>query len=96
MEVTITAAGYGALGGQVMETLPDGFSYLSSSLSGVEEVVAVVDQAVTFTLLGDETDHIHVYCYCLQHEDRAYSFSGVLRNENLQLNRPVGSAFTAS
>ena len=85
VEVTITAAGYGALG-QVMETLPDGFSYLSSSLSGVE----VVGQTITFTLLA-ETEF--TYTVTASSIDRAYSFSGVLRNENL-VERPVGGFYS--
>ena len=83
VEVTITAAGYGGLG-QVVETLPDGFSYLSSSLSGVE----VVGQTVTFTLLG-ETDF--TYTVTASSIDRTYSFSGVSRNSN-SVEKPVGGS----
>ena len=51
LEVTITAMGYGGLG-QVVETLPAGFSYQGSDLS--EFAVAVEGQTIAFTLLADE------------------------------------------
>ena len=90
VEVTITATGYGTLGGQVVETLPDGFSYVGSDLD--EEAVAVVGQAVTFTLLG--TGPItFTYTVTASSEEGTYSFSGVLRNEDSQ-EQPVGSAST--
>ena len=46
LEVTITTTGYGALG-QVVETLPTGFSY-----EGSETAASVDGQTVAFTLLG--------------------------------------------
>ena len=49
--VTIAAAGYGSLGA-VTETLPAGFSYVSSSLTEEGEVTEVDDQTVRFTLQG--------------------------------------------
>ena len=49
--VTITAAGYGSLGA-VTETLPAGFSYVSSSLTEEGEVTEVDDRTVRFTLQG--------------------------------------------
>ena len=48
--VTIAAANYGSFG-RVTETLPAGFSYVSSSLDAEE--VRVTGQAVRFTLQGD-------------------------------------------
>jgi hypothetical protein len=51
VEVTITAAGYGSLGA-VTETLPAGFSYESSSLTGEGEVDEVDAQTVRFILQG--------------------------------------------
>ena len=50
--VTINASDYGAAG-FVAETLPEGFSYASSSLS--DGSVRVSGQVVTFTLLGDDS-----------------------------------------
>ena len=90
VEVTITAAGYGALGGQVVETLPDGFSYVGSDLA--EEAVAVADQEVTFTLFGTGPTTF-TYTVTASSEEGEYSFSGVLRNEDSE-EQPVGGAST--
>ena len=73
LTVTITATGYGALG-QVVETLPTGFSYVSST----PQVVAVVEgQIVIFTLLGDDTV---TYTVTAPTEEGTYSFAGVLKD----------------
>ena len=76
MEVTITAAGYGGLG-QVVETLPAGFSYLGSDLS--EFAVAVKGQTVAFTLLADER---FTYRVTAPSATGVYSFAGILRDVN--------------
>ena len=76
LEVTITAAGYGGLG-QVVETLPAGFSYQGSDLS--EFAVAVEDQTVAFTLLADER---FTYRVTAPSATGVYSFSGILRDVN--------------
>ena len=76
LEVTITAAGYGGLG-QVVETLPAGFSYQGSDLS--EFAVAVEGQTVAFTLLGDDR---FTYRVAAPSATGVYSFSGVLRDVN--------------
>ena len=76
LEVTITAAGYGGFG-QVVETLPAGFSYQGSDLS--EAAVAVEGQAVAFTLLGDDR---FTYRVAAPSAVGVYSFSGVLRDAN--------------
>ena len=49
--VTIMAADYGSLGA-VTETLPAGFSYVSSSLTDAGEVTEVDARTVRFTLQG--------------------------------------------
>ena len=49
--VTIAATGYGGLG-QVVETLPQGFTYVESTLSGGARADG---QRVFFTLLGEES-----------------------------------------
>ena len=51
MDVTIRAQGYGAFG-QVVEKLPTGFRYETSSLPGAGASAA--GDTVTFTLLGDD------------------------------------------
>ena len=74
--VTIAAAGYGGFG-QVVETLPSGFSYEGSDLS--EAAVAVEGQTVAFTLLGDER---FTYTVTAPSAEGVYSFSGVLLDAN--------------
>ncbi len=85
LEVTITAAGYGRFG-QVVETLPTGFSYTGSDLS--EAAVAVEGQTVAFTLLGDER---FTYAVAAPSAEGAYSFSGVLLDAD-KVAAPVGGA----
>ena len=82
--VTITASGYD----QVVETLPSGFSYVSSSLP--DDSVTVNGQEVTFILLGG-TD----FTYRVTAPGAAghYSFSGVLTNSDRE-EVPVGGALT--
>ena len=82
--VTVTAAGYG-LAGQVVETLPDGFGYVSNSLPGA---VDRAGQVITFTLLGDTS-----FTYTVTAPDAAgsYSFNGILRNLEDELI-PVGGS----
>ena len=83
--VTVTASGYGPFGG-IMETLPAGFSYVSSSLPSV----TVNGQEVTFSLLG-ETDF--TYTVAAPSAEGSYSFSGVLTNSD-RAEVPVGGAIT--
>ena len=74
VEVTIIAAGYGAFG-QVVETLPAGFDYVTSSLS--DDSVEAEERRVAFTLFGETS-----FTYSLTAPSAAgsYPFSGVLRN----------------
>ena len=85
--VMISASGYGSFGA-VTETLPSGFSYVSSSLE--DDSVTVNGREVRFRLLG-ETD----FTYTVAAPDAAgtYSFSGVLRNSDRE-EVPVGGALT--
>ena len=85
--VTITASGYGPFGG-IMETLPAGFSYVSSSLP--DDSVTVNGQEVTFSLLG-ETDF--TYTVAAPSAEGSYSFSGVLTSSD-RAEVPVGGAIT--
>ena len=77
VEVTITAANYG-FAGQIVETLPGGFTYVSSDPAGATFVSA--DRTVTFTLV-DET----VFKYTVTVPDVAgsHSFEGILRDSDL-------------
>ena len=82
--VTITATGYGGLG-QVVETLPAGFSHASSSLPDASEVEG---QTVIFTLLGNDA---FTYTVTASAEEGAYSFAGILRDSD-RVEEPVGGA----
>ena len=73
LDIRITAAGYGAFG-QVIETLPAGFSYKGSDLSS-STAVEVEDQNVAFILLGDES---FTYPVTAPAEMNTYPFSGIM------------------
>ena len=75
MEVTIEAAGYGQAGG-VTETLPDGFTYVSSSL-GSSQVNVIDQQRVRFTLQGDTS---FTYTVTASSMPGSYQFLGTLRD----------------
>ena len=77
LNITITPTGYGSLG-QVVEILPDGFSYESSDLSS-PTAVEVEGQAVTFILLGEES---FTYTVTAPTEANMYAFSGVMLDFN--------------
>ena len=72
LEVRITAAGFGAFG-QVVETLPAGFSYAGSTLP--DEAVEVQGQTVRFILFG--VDRIS-YTVTAPNQEGSHTFSGVL------------------
>ena len=77
LEVTIAVSDYGGFG-QVVETLPEGFSYEGSDLS--EAAVGVDGQTVAFTLLGDER---FTYTVAAPSAEGPHSFSGVLLDSHL-------------
>ena len=72
--VTIQAANYGQAGG-VTETLPNGFAYVSSSLSPSQ--VDESGQNVRFTLQGDTSFN---YTVTASSTPDSYTFSGTLRD----------------
>ena len=88
--VTITAANYGPVG-RVTEMLPQGFSYVSSSLSDFQ-VTEVDARTVRFDLLGNAS---FTYTVTASSVEDSYSFSGTLtdsdRNEHV-----VGGAATVT
>jgi predicted pyridoxine 5'-phosphate oxidase superfamily flavin-nucleotide-binding protein len=88
VEVTITAAGYGSLGA-VTETLPVGFSYVSSSLTEEGEVTEVDDRTVRFTLQG--ADKSFTYTVTASSTAGTYDFSGMLRDAD-RADHDVGGA----
>jgi hypothetical protein len=74
LRVTITASNYGAFG-QVVETLPDGFTFKSATLpSGQIEQEA---QVVRFNLFGDSSVN---YVVTVPTTEGRYTFTGVIRN----------------
>ena len=87
VEVKVDATGYGSFG-QVVETLPPGFSYVPSSLS--DSTATVDDQEVSFILIGETS-----FTYTVTASSTAgfYSFSGILTNSNGE-EVPVGGALT--
>ena len=84
LTVTITATGYGGLD-QVVETLPAGFSFVSSSLP---DASIVEGQTVIFTLLGNDA---FTYTVTASAQQGAYSFAGVLRDSD-KVEQPVGGS----
>ena len=85
LDVTIRATGYGAFG-QVVETLPTGFSFVSSDLSSPTAVV-VEDQDVTFTLLGDDS---FTYTVTAPAEVNTYTFIGTMQDLNRSETAVIG------
>ena len=85
MTVTITVANYGQAGG-VTETLPNGFTYVSSNLP--DSQVAVTDQNVRFTLQGDTSFR---YTVTASRTTGSHAFSGMLRDED-RVDTQVGGA----
>ena len=77
--VTITATGYGSLGA-VTETLPAGFTYVSSSLVDEGEVTEVDARTVRFTLQG--ADKTFTYTVTASSTAGSYDFSGMLRDSD--------------
>ena len=83
--VTITANNYGQAGG-VTETLPAGFTYVSSTLD--VEQVTVTGQEVQFILQGDTSFR---YTVTASSVERSHTFSGTLRDDDRQ-DHTVGGA----
>ena len=72
--VTIVATGYGPAG-QVEETIPDGFAYMSTSVPGGASEVS--GQTFVVTLLGEDS---FTYTVIAPAETGSYTFSGSLRD----------------
>ena len=84
--VTITAANYGDAG-QVSETLPPGFAYVSSSLSGAQATVTgQAVQEVTFALAGETS---FTYTVTAPSIESLYTFSGTVKDSQGN-DYPVG------
>ena len=85
IEITVTANDYGQIG-QIVETLPEGFTFVDSTHDA--EGVEVDGRAVTFTLLQDDSV---TYTVMASETDGDYEFTGVLKNEDKE-ESPVGGS----
>lgn len=85
VDVTIVVTDVGAFGG-VVETLPDGFSYVSTTLESEPEING---QELTFALFGEES-----FTYTVRASDAVgtYTFSGVVKDNELDSNEVGGGA----
>ena len=83
--VSIAASGYGAAA-QIVETIPDGFTYVGTDLPG--GALDTSGQAVTFVLLGESS---FSYTVAAPAETGAYAFSGTLTDID-QAESAVGGA----
>ena len=81
LEITVTPSGYGRFG-QLVETMPQGFSYVSSS----QPFVKVSGQDVALTFLEGETVRYRVTAATAVGMG---SFSGILKNED-RIEHQVG------
>ena len=78
IEITVTANDYGQIG-QIVETLPEGFTFVDSTHDA--EGVEVDGRAVTFTLLQDDSV---TYTVMASEADGEYEFTGILKDEDRQ------------
>jgi len=72
--VNIAVADYGSIG-SVVETLPSGFTYVSSTLDAFQVIVA--GNTVTFNLMGESSFE---YTVTASSVEDTYAFSGILKN----------------
>ncbi len=87
--VTIRATNYGAQGGGITETLPAGFTYVSSSLDDSQVRHAAGEQTVRF-ILRDETTF--TYTVTAPSTVASHSFSGMLRDSVDRTDHAVSGA----
>ena len=75
-DVTLTASNYGTFG-EINETLPAGFTYVTSSLPSYQ--VTEWSGGVTFTLFGDTS---FTYTVTAPSTEGSYTFAGILKDED--------------
>lgn len=85
VDVTIEVAELGAFGG-VVETLPDGFSYVSTTLESEPEIDG---QELTFALFGEDS---FTYTVSVSETVGTYTFHGVVKDNELDSNEVGGDA----
>ena len=83
--VTITASGHGGFG-QIEETLPEGFSFVESSLGEGSDTAD--ERTVRFVLLGDES---LTYTVQVADAEGQYAFTGVFKDSDKD-EREIGGA----
>lgn len=81
--VTIAVSNYGAAG-QVTETIPDGFTYVSTDVPGGASDVS--GQTIVLTILGEDSVS---YTVSAPEEEGPYTFSGTLTDINKHVD-PIG------
>ena len=85
VEVEISVSGLGAFGG-VVETLPEGFAFVTSSVS--DAAVSVDGQTLTFSVLGD--GDTFTYTVSAPETDGTYAFAGVTSDSNRETHEVLG------
>ena len=85
LEVSIVVEGYGAIG-QVIETLPDGFTYRGSDMP--RHAVSVEGRTVAFTLFQSSS---FTYVVTAPAAEGRYAFSGTVKYQARQ-ERPVAGS----
>ena len=83
LQVTVTASEYGDFG-QVVEELPEGFTFVGSSLDDAH--LEVDGQTIRFNLLGETG---FTYSVSVPETEGQYTFSGVIKNIDRE-ERAVG------
>ena len=91
LTVTIDIADYGTFG-TITETLPDGFSYLSSTHNSVAHPFNRNSQMVRFTLLGNTSV---AYTVTASSVEGTHTFSGTLTDSGMN-DIPVGGESTVT
>ena len=91
LDVMITARDYGSLGA-VVETLPNGFAYVSSDLAYFEEYVGEHGMELTFALL-DPNNTSFMYTVRAPSSPGSYDFMGRLIDD-AQMSHDVGGDMT--
>ena len=76
--ISMTVADYGAIG-SVIETIPAGFTYVSSTLDEDTQVDST-GNPVVFNLMGESSFD---YTVVASATDGTYTFSGIIKNEDL-------------
>ena len=84
VRVTITASNYGPIG-QVVETLPDGFTFVSSTLAANQ--MEQEGQVVRFNLFGDSS---FTYVVTVPTREGRYTFAGKIRNVHVEERTVTG------